>query len=233
VPIIYEIALWRTIMKINRYKKSGNKAFNQDKNWQKLKPIRRYAALYSMVVALILFMIMLLPLPHTATQIVSIPYATQYIQSSDIELGDKQVNQQGADGQGLAKTKYVSPIFSYIIGKSSGLDYSMHALPTETTQTPTNKIVANGTKKYQYMWCSSGAYRYYTNDQFKNPNTGFTHKSPDYCAQNGEGHMTELSDTAPPAPTTIYKTTPTYLPTYTTTHCYNDLLFGGITCSTY
>ena len=45
--------------------------------------------------------------------------------------------------------------------------------------------------------CSDGSSRYYTNEQFKDPNTGFTSKSEDYCEKNKQGKMIGLSDTGP------------------------------------
>jgi len=209
--------------KVKKYRQLKEK----DSGLRKISYMRKHIMLYFVIA---ITGIAAIPLPSTLTKTFSVPYTTQYIQSSEIELGETQINQQGSNGQGLTKTKLLSPIFAYIIRKSGNIKYSMQ-VTTETTQAPVNKVVANGTKKYQYMWCSNGSYRYYTNDQFKNALTGFTHKSPDNCAENKAGHMTQLSDAAPPTPTTIYKTAPT-LPTRTTTHCYNDFL-GGVTCSTY
>lgn len=60
---------------------------------------------------------------------------------------------------------------------------------------PVNKKVVNGTKKYQYMICSDGSSRYYTDEQFKDSQTGFTSKSKDYCEENNQGYKMGLSDT--------------------------------------
>lgn len=184
----------------------------------------------ALIILGVVVIVAVLPLPHTSTETLSVPYTTQYVQSADIELGESQINQQGTNGEKIVETKLVSPIFAYIIGKTSDIKYSIQK-NIQTNQAPVSKVVANGTKKYQYMWCSNGSYRYYTNDQFKNALTGFTHKSPDNCAQNNAGNMTQLSDAAPQAPTTVYKATPAYVPP-TTTHCRSDYL-GGITCTTY
>lgn len=46
------------------------------------------------------------------------------------------------------------------------------------------------------MLCSDGSSRYYTDEQFKEPNTGFTSKSEDYCKANGQGEMVKLADTS-------------------------------------
>ncbi|RJO60243.1 hypothetical protein C4544_05730 [candidate division WS5 bacterium] len=211
--------------------KPSKKKTGKTKKGKKLGFIKNRKFYIPALIILGVVIIAVLPLPHTSTETFSVPYETQYVQSSDIELGENQINQQGTNGQGLTKTELVSPIFAYIIRKSGDIKYSIQK-QTETTQAPVSKIVANGTKRYQYMWCSNGAYRYYTNDQFKNAFTGFTHKSPDTCAQNNQGHMTQLSDVAPQAPTTVYQTAPSRLPTPTTTRCYDDILTGGITCST-
>ena len=46
------------------------------------------------------------------------------------------------------------------------------------------------------MLCSDGSSRYYTDEQFKDPSTGFTSKSEDYCKKNGQGEKLQLSDTS-------------------------------------
>lgn len=126
---------------------------------------------------------------------------TTYVSDSNLELGQSEVRQKGVDGQ--KQTKH-NLIFGYV----EALD-----------ETPvTDTIVAKGTKRYQYMYCSDGSYRYYSAKQFKDPEVGFTHQSPDYCAKNGQGTQTTIADTPPP------KTQTTYVPTYrspSTTHCYS------------
>lgn len=49
-------------------------------------------------------------------------------------------------------------------------------------------------KRYQYMLCSDGSYRSYTDKQMKDSRVGFTKDSEDYCKKNGQGKMSKLSD---------------------------------------
>jgi hypothetical protein len=230
VPIFLEIGLWRLIKKLETYQAKGAKALKSNREWNKLHFLRRYSPATDMVAVLIILIVLILPVPHTASKVVDIPYATQSIQDSSIELGDSQTRQPGTNGQGLERQRIVQPLFAYVLGIHA--DYSTDDLPTQTTQAPTNQITAQGTKKYQYMWCSDGSYRYYTNDQFGSPTVGFTHKSPDDCAKNGDGHMTGLADTAPPQQTTRTIYEPSYITTPTYTTC-NEGFGYSISCTTY
>jgi hypothetical protein len=176
--------------------------------------------------------ILLIPIPSTSTELISIPYTTQQVQDSNVELGDTQSRQPGTNGQGLERHKVVKPLLSYILGLKN--DYSSSSLPTQTTQAPINEIVAQGTKRYQYMLCSNGGYTYFTNEQLQNPKIGFTHKSPDSCAAKGYGHTTGLSDTAPQQAaqnTYVPYTSSLHLPTYTTCHQYTYI--NDFSCTTY
>src|SRR5690606_26075112 len=67
----------------------------------------------------------------------------------------------------------------------------------EITTTAQEEVIARGTKKYQYMICSDGTYRYFTDAEFKNENTGFTSKSEDHCSKNNNGFKLRLSETKP------------------------------------
>lgn len=231
VPIFFVIGLWRLLRKLNAYEKSSTKTLKIDKAWQKMKWWRRYDLLVYAAAVIVLMFLLILPMPRTTSKLISIPYTTQQIQDSNLELGETQTRQPGTNGQGLEFHKITKPIFGQIFGLD--VIYSAETLPTQTTQAPTNEIIASGTKKYQYMWCSNGSYRYYTNDQFSSPSVGFTHKSPDYCAQNGQGNTTGIADTAPPQTTnTVYRSTYTS-PTYT--HCYDTSLgySSSFSCTSY
>ena len=52
-------------------------------------------------------------------------------------------------------------------------------------------------RRWQYMMCSDGSYRYYTDEQFSNPQVGFTEASEDACAKSGHGIKTTLADKPP------------------------------------
>jgi len=132
----------------------------------------------------------------------SVPYKIQITQDPNLELNDTKQVQAGANGTNTTTYKVSKSLFNIIFGG----ERNKIEISSTVNKAPVPQITANGTKKYQYMYCSDGGYRYYTDDQFKNPNTGFTHKSPDYCAQNKEGSETQLAG-APPH-TAAAKTTP-------------------------
>lgn len=139
------------------------------------------------------------------TTTAALKYASITTSDSNLELGQSEVRQPGKNGQ-------TQTVHNLILG-----------FTTATTQTdPVNQITAKGTRRYQYMYCSNGSYRYYTAENFKDPNVGFTHKSLDACAISGQGTETTVADTPPARTQTTYVpsyTPPIYTPP-TTTHCY-------------
>ncbi len=159
-----------------------------------------------------------LPFTRTETHDSDIPFKIENIQDSSLELGQQQKRQSGENG--------TKETITQIRHTLSGRKISETLVTERVVKSPVSQINAQGTKRYQYMWCSNGTYRYYTNDEFKNPQTGFTHQSRDYCSQNGAGHMTGLADTAPtPAPSTR-------APTFT--HCYDTGFYSSsINCYSY
>lgn len=235
VPIFLEIGLLRVLKRIDSYQCDGKSAFVSDKRWATFGFFRKYRLMSEMLIIVALLGGLLVPLSTTRTSLVSLPFTVQYAQDSSLELGDTQTRQPGTNGQGLKRQSVIKPVFAYLTGAT--VYYKNAELPTQTTLAPVNQIVAQGTKKYQYMWCSNGAYRYYTNDQFKSASVGFTHKSPDFCAQNKEGHMTGLADTAPPQQTTRTVYTPSYTPSYlstpTYTTCHDYSFMNEFSCTSY
>ncbi len=182
-------------------------------NKNKRSPIR--PIVYGIIAANMLLLVVLGS--YTTTEAIS--HASTPVTDANLELGQSEVRQAGRDGE--QRTKH-NLIFGF-------------AVSTETDE-PVDEIVANGSRRYQYMHCSNGSYRYYDAEQFKNPTVGFTHQSPDYCAQNGQGTQTTIADT-PPAEKIIQQV-PTYYPTYRspssyTTTCSTYSFSNDITCRTY
>lgn len=70
-------------------------------------------------------------------------------------------------------------------------------------------------KRYQYMLCTDGSYRSYTDEQMKDPNTGLTSESEDYCKKNGQGKMLRLTNSLEEAKANGQKSTTSqqYIPT--------------------
>lgn len=160
------------------------------------------------------------PLTHSEVTNSDMPFTTEYIEDPTIELGQEQTRMNGVNG-----TKEST----YNVRRTlAGKEVDRTIVKETTIKSPVNKTVAKGKKKYQFMWCSDSYYYYFTNDQFKQPNTGYTHQSNDECAKNGKGHMTNLADSAPPQQTSNnYR--PTYTPTYKSPTTCNTRLntYGG------
>lgn len=150
---------------------------------------------------------------YTITE--SVPYNSTTISDSNLELGQSEVRQVGKDGQ----KQTTHTLFFGSTKSTSQID-------------AVDQITAKGSRRYQYMYCSNGSYRYYTADQFKDPTVGFTHQSPDNCAKNGEGTETTIADT-PPAQTIIQQAPSYHMPTYHSTTCNAYSFTNSITCSGY
>lgn len=134
-----------------------------------------------------------IPFPYAFAKADTISFSTETKEDAGLELGDSKVIQEGRTGSKTVNIDAFQSFWGKLFGLQPILQYEV---TSETTKTPVDKIVANGTRKYQYMLCSDGGYRYYTDEQFKEPQTGFTSKSVDYCKENGQGKMVKLSDTS-------------------------------------
>lgn len=157
------------------------------------------------------------PFSHTEIGNSDIDYETSYTDDPTIELGDEQIRTNGE--LGLKETEIT------VKRTLSGNEISREITSERIIKAPVNKHVVKGTKRYQFMWCSNGSYRYFTSDEFKKPGAGFTKKSPDHCSKNGQGNMTKLSDSAPPQPQA------TYSPAPTVTRCFDSGLYSSsFTC---
>lgn len=135
-----------------------------------------------------------IPFPYAFAKTVPVPFTTDNRQSDELELNDSKIIQQGMNGTKVVQVSSMQSLW----GRIFGLQPILQEETTSTTSKPSiNKVVANGTKKYQYMLCSDGSSRYYTDEQFKEPQTGFTSKSQDYCKENNQGHKVSLSNSNP------------------------------------
>lgn len=147
----------------------------------------------------------------------AVGFTTEYIDDNAMELGTDRVEQEGQ----LGKRAKIWKIKKKGLLTKTEVDRTFDS--SEELQSPTNKIIRRGTRKWQYMICSDGNYRYYDDETFAN-GAGFTHSSEDYCAKNGQGTMVELADTPPQHNTSSnYSTyipyhsyTPSYVPSNST-----------------
>lgn len=167
------------------------------RNWCKIHKKRILLALYYSGAAIVIFSSIYVIMSNvTKTEDVTrdetISFFTEYIDDDTIELGTEEVERDGENG--IKKVTYREE--SYLL---SGEVISSLQTDFEITKEPTSKIIRRGTKKWQYMICSDGSWRYYTDEQFKDKNVGFTHASEDDCANNNQGVAVALVDT-PPSP---------------------------------
>lgn len=182
----------------------------------------RPLAVFAVIWLLILFLVPIFP--NTIVKTYPVSFTTQTVQDPNTELGDTQVKQAGAQGSENITYSQHKSLFEFIFG--GGTQNKVTEISAVTTKQPTKEIVSAGTKKYQYMYCSNGSYRYYTDKQFKDSNTGFTHSSPDNCAQNNQGKETQLAS-VPPASAT-YTPAPISLPELTVPSCNTTSIPYGI-----
>ncbi len=82
-------------------------------------------------------------------------------------------------------------------------------------------------KRYQYMLCSDGSYRMYTDEQMKTPGVGFTDESQDSCEENEHGKMLQLTNSLEEAKANSKKQS-TYTPIPTETCTEIDIPFKTI-----
>lgn len=135
-----------------------------------------------------------IPFPYAFAKTVTVPFTTDNRQSDELELNDSKVIQQGMNGTKVVQVSSLQSLW----GRIFGLQPMQQEETTSTVSKPsTNEVVVEGTRKYQYMLCSNGNYRYYTDEQFKEPQTGFTSKSKDDCKDNNQGHKVSLTNSNP------------------------------------
>lgn len=161
----------------------------------KLPPKNKKAAIkISVLLFFVIAIAGFIPLPYTFAKTVTVPFDITDKKSTELELGDTKVLQEGANGSKVVQVESLHNTW----GRLFGLQPTQQKETTSTiSKPPVDRVVANGTIKYQYMLCSDGSSRYYTDEQFKDPNTGFTSKSEDYCKANNQGHKVSLSNSNP------------------------------------
>lgn len=154
--------------------------------------------IYAGIALLITFTVvcMFIPLSHIEYAREGILPETITREDSNLELGESTTS-QGIAGDKIITLKSKRTLFDLLFRKNS---IKKIEVASEIIKKPTNTVIKNGTKKYQYMYCSNGGYHFYTDEQFKSKYTGFTSKSEDYCAKNNEGTKKQLAN-VPPATT--------------------------------
>lgn len=160
-----------------------------------INPKKKKTVIKVAIIAIIVVtMAGLIPLPYTFSKSSTIPYSIDNKKDASLELGDSKVLSEGYDGN---KIIIVSSRRSLWGNLFDWPPIQQKEVSSTITKKPVNKVIANGIRRYQYMLCSDGGYRYYTNEEFKDENTGFTSKDQDYCRENNQGYRIGLSDAAP------------------------------------
>jgi hypothetical protein len=150
--------------------------------------------------------VLTLPKTYERTEEYTLGFNTKFEDEKSIELGEEKIAQEGEEGVRYVKYKYTQSLFDYLFRRDN---FTKEEIDSRVLNDSQDRIVLNGTKKWQYMMCSDGSYRYFTDEQFKNRFTGFTSKSPDNCAENNQGKKISLAD----SPSGINNATrPTYVP---------------------
>lgn len=153
---------------------------------------RKYRPLLVVVSMLVVGAVLFWPISSSENVERKIEFSTKNTDSAEYELGEVIVSQDGVSGKKAVTYSVKTNIFSILLG----IDGHREEVSSKVVASPTEKIVVSGTRKYQYMLCSDGSYRYYTDEQFKDPNTGFTSKSEDSCAKSNQGVKLKLADDA-------------------------------------
>jgi hypothetical protein len=149
---------------------------------------------FSRILGIIILISGFIPFPIKTTESDTVSFEIIEEKDGEIELGESKVVKEGQSGKKETVIESTQNLWGWLLGlKPSG----RHETSTKVTQEPVNKITAKGTKKYQYMICSDGSYRYYTDEQFSDPSTGFTSKSEDGCKENRQGIKVRLSNEKP------------------------------------
>ena len=179
-------------MKNNKHSKSSKKKERESfKEWRKTHRKALLITYYSVAAIVVAINIGIILNNITVTEVVErdedIAFGTDYIDDDNLELWVEEVEKDGVNG---SKKVYYNERKKWLSGEILESDITN----TETEKEPVNQIVRRGTRKWQYMYCSDNTYMYYTDEQFQNTYTGFTHASEDQCASSGHGSMTSLAD---------------------------------------
>lgn len=140
-----------------------------------------------------------MPLSNIETTYADIEYRTITTNDAAMELGNERTTQDGKNGVSFTKYEVKQSLLDKLLGKPA----ERTKVETGVKEEPVVKKISQGTKRWQYMHCSDGTYRYFTDKQMQDKQTGFTSKSPDACQQSSHGTKVSLSDT-PPAQRSAY-----------------------------
>ena len=189
-------------------KQKKSSAKKEHKKWSKRN--MRLLVICALIALVFIISLSILLLNLTRTETASfemiITFDTEYIDDDSLELGTVETQQEGVIG---SKKIYYEKELYLISGETKSRKHTR----SETTREPVKKIIKRGTRRWQYMLCSDGSYRYFTDEQFQDKNIGFTHSSKDFCAENGQGNVVGLADNPPSEYSSVWSDS-SYTPVY-------------------
>lgn len=163
-------------------------------NQKKNTSIKNILITLGMLMTLIAIVAIFIPYRYQTSNLESTDFKILDEKTDSLQLGETQTTKQGMNGQDNVTYETTGSLFQRLF-------ISDQLLKSEISRTtvvpPTIQITSHGTQKYQYMYCSDGSYMYYTNEQFIDPNIGYTNKSADTCAQNGHGKEYMINNSPP------------------------------------
>lgn len=121
---------------------------------------------------------------------IAVPYSSVHENNDQLELGEENVVVAGINGEEKEVYKHKRSFYDLIFG-SKGKQGEL--LRTVSVKKPVDEVREKGTLRWQYMMCVDGSYRYYTDEQMKDPTTGFTDKSEDVCKTESNSEKLRLA----------------------------------------
>ena len=121
---------------------------------------------------------------------IAVPYSSVHENNDQLELGEENVVVAGINGEEKEVYKHKRSFYDLIFG-SKGKQGEL--LRTVSVKKPVDEVREKGTLRWQYMMCVDGSYRYYTDEQMKDPTMGFTSKSEDSCKTENNSEKLRLA----------------------------------------
>jgi hypothetical protein len=149
-----------------------------------------------LILALGLGWLLTTPYSHHETDSKQIPFETKYSDNNQIELGNQVITMHGSKGTTVFTYDYNASLLGWLFDKDN--QRSKGKILSKVVVEPMTQEVQRGTLKYQYMWCTNGTSRSYTDEQFADPLIGFTSSSPDDCSLNGQGRKEKIANARGP-----------------------------------
>jgi hypothetical protein len=125
------------------------------------------------------------PFTKSEAKTKEINFTTEYTEDTSLAFGiPEQVTVQGTKGK--------KEVVYETIYRLNGDTIKTEEVSSKVLVEVVNEKIRRDSHMYKYMWCSDGSYQ-----SFDDPNQGFHKSMQDYCAKNGNGYATQLSDMKP------------------------------------